>query len=545
MRETSHIGHGADTTRERLSEVDSTEMASDDAGDADAARPRVVRLKLRYKSATVDEFIEKYALDVSPRGIYVNIARPLAVGTLVKLEIRLANEEVVIKGAGTVVWNRDREQASGTRPAGLWIKFIQIDEPSKAFIEKLTSARADAGMAYEEHAEKEADAPVVEKPAQSVQVQEATAPPAAAAPRLRATLVGITAPAMPPARPRLSSLPPIPTPPPPKAASLPPPPVPAPHRLKATLTGITAPTTLPPRPSLASLPPIPTPPPPRARSVPPPPGKALDEQPETDADEATVVWDEAPAASAQEATLIELTAPATLPALPRPASLPPIPTPPPPKVRSTLPVPAAYEENEGEDDTVVWDHEPSEQIGSASLVPVASARPVIATAQQGSAREPSVKTTVTRRQSSSRFELPQWARSGSWVALGFFATVALALAVRSTRWFRSLTTAEPASAIVGGATSAAAPTPSAETAPVLDRPKAEAPPDTAPAATPPVEVEVPPMTSTSPPAIVVPTAAPTPKPTPATRAPSPVPIGIPIVRAKPKPKPAPTIDDGF
>jgi uncharacterized protein (TIGR02266 family) len=524
-------------------------MTSDDAGNADASRPRVVRLKLRYKSATVDEFIEKYALDVSPRGIYVNIARPLAVGTLVKLEIRLASEQVIIKGAGTVVWNRDRELASGTRPAGLWIKFIQIDEPSKAFIEKVASARADAGMAYEEQAEKEADAPIVESPGQSV--QQATALPAAAAPKLRATLVGITAPAMPPARPRLSSLPPIPTPPPPRAASLPPVPVPVPPRLKATLTGITTPATLPPRPRLASLPPIPTPPPPKAASLPPPPGKAFEEQAETDADEATVVWDEAPAAPTQEAILIELTAPATLPALLRPASLPPIPTPPPPKAVSALPVPALpYEEpseKDAEDDTVIWDHEPSHQIGSASLVPVASAPPAIATAQQGSARELSVKTTVTRRRSTSPFELPQWARSGAWVALGFFATVALALAVRSTRWFRSLTTAEVAPVIVGGeATSGATAMTSAETAPVLDRPTAEAPLDAAPAATTPVEATgVPPMTSTSPQAIVVPVPAPTPKPTPAARPTSPVPMGLPTVRAKPKPKPAPTIDDGF
>jgi uncharacterized protein (TIGR02266 family) len=494
-------------------------MASDDAGEAKGSPSRVVRLKLRYKSATVDEFIEKYALDVSSRGIHVNIAKPLAVGTLVKLEIRLASEQLVIKGAGRVVWTRDREQAGSTQPAGLWIKFIQIDEPSKAFIETLTSARADAGLAYEEHAEEESEnATVVGSPVQSQ--QEAAAPPVPAPPRLRATLVGMTAPATPAARPRFPSLPPIPTPPPPKVASLPPP-APALPRLRATLVGIAVPAMSPPRTRMASLPPIPTPPPPKAASLRPPPTTAFEEQGETDADEATVVWDDAPA-------------PATLPAQPHRASLPPIPTPPPPRARSAPPLPTlAYEEQpekDAEDDTVIFEHEPSHQEGSAAPVLVASAPPVVATAQQRSAREASAKTIVTRRRSPSSYKLRPWGRMGAWVALGFFATVVLALAVRSTDWFRALTAVASAPVVAeGGATSAVAPVTSAETEPVLARPAVEVPADAAPAATTPAEDA----------------GAPVPKPTPATRAITPVPLGIATVRAKPKPKPAPTIDDGF
>ncbi len=412
-------------------------MASDDAGEAKGSPSRVVRLKLRYKSATVDEFIEKYALDVSPRGIHVNIAKPLPVGTLVKLEIRLASEQMVIKGAGRVVWTRDRAQGTSTQPAGLWIKFLQIDEPSKAFIETLASARADAGLAYEEHAEQEAEnATVVGSPAPSH--QQPPAPPIPAAPRLRATLVGMTAPAVPPARPRFPSLPPIPTPPPPKVASLPPPPAPslppplAPSlpRLRATLVGIAAPMTSPPRTRMASLPPIPTPPPPKAASLRPPPAPAFEEQGEMDADEATVVWDDAPAPAALPAQLLR-------------ASLPPIPTPPPPKARSAPPLPVlAYDEQpekDAEDVTVIFDHEPSHQEGSAAPVLVAPAPPVVATAQQRSARA-GTKTVVTRRRSPWSYKLRQWGPMGAWVALGFFATVVLVLAVRSTDWFQALTT---------------------------------------------------------------------------------------------------------
>jgi len=524
-------------------------MASDDAGDARASPSRVVRLRLRYKSATVDEFIEKYALDVSPRGICVNIAQPLAVGTLVKLEIRLASDQLVIKGVGTVVWHRDREQASSTRPAGLWIKFIQIDEPSKAFIETVTSARADAGLAYEEHEEKEAeDAAVTGSPAPSHEA--ATSPPVPAAPKLRATLVGITAASTLPARPRVPSLPPIPTPPPSKAASTPAPPVAAAHRLKVTLMGIAAPATSPPRTGVASLPPIPTPPPPKARSLPPPPGGVLAEHGEMDVEDATVVLGEAPDASAQEATLMQVTAPATPPARPRMASLPPIPTAPPPKARPALPLPAVGHEEQSEDDaddvTVIFDHEPPRPEESALPAPVAPAHEVVAPAPpappapRGSAREVSVQTMLTRRRSPSRQDLQRWARTGAWLALSIVATVALGIVVQSTDWFRALTTAAPAPRVAGGAaTSHAEPMPSAEPEPAPTR-LAVAPVDAAPAeATAPAEVDgATPTTSAWP-------QAPAPNPTPVTRPISPVPLPIATARPKPKPKPAPTIDDGF
>jgi uncharacterized protein (TIGR02266 family) len=502
-------------------------MATDDAGDAKGSRPKVVGLKLRYKSATVDEFIEKYALDVSPRGIYVNIAKPLAVGTLVKLEIRLANEQVVIKGVGSVLGNRDRAQASGTRPVGLWIKFIQIDEPSKAFIEKLVSARADAGPAYEEHGEKkEEDAIVVGSLAQSH--QEAPALPIPAAPRLRATLVGIVAPATPPARPRMPSLPPGPVPLPAKAPY-----------------------------------------------VPPPRGTAPDEHGVMDAEDATVVWGEAPTASTRETSLMGVTPPPPLPARPRLPSLPPPPVPPP---RPRLPSSRAYEEQwerDAEDDTVIWDHKPSRRDISASLVPAASprkptlagmtavstpgARPVAATVQEGAARrEASLKTTVIRRRSPAlsphRLSGRTWGRTGAWVASGFFAVVALALAIRSGHWFGALTpSADTPGVAREGATSATAAMTSTEMAPVPARSAVENLVDAAPAATTPAEVAgALPTMGTLPQPIAAPIPAPSPKPAPAarnptprTRAASPGDTDISTIRTKPKPKPAPTIDDGF
>ena len=116
-------------------------------------RVKIVSLNVRYKSATVDEFIENHAHDVSRGGIYIKTANPFPPGTLLKFEIRLASDQAVIAGVGRVVWKRDAGTSNGERPAGMGVKFIKIDEPSKTVIDKLVNTKPDAGKAYESEAE--------------------------------------------------------------------------------------------------------------------------------------------------------------------------------------------------------------------------------------------------------------------------------------------------------------------------------------------------------------------------------------------------------
>ncbi len=131
-------------------------------------RVKIVSLNVRYKSATVDEFIDNHAHDVSRGGIYIKTGSPFPPGTLLKFEIRLASDQALITGVGRVVWKRDTVQGTGDRPAGMGVKFIKIDEPSKTVIDRLVNTRSDAGRAYE--SESESPSP------------EATPAPVAAAP---------------------------------------------------------------------------------------------------------------------------------------------------------------------------------------------------------------------------------------------------------------------------------------------------------------------------------------------------------------------------
>src|SRR6478672_11371551 len=111
-------------------------------------RAKVVSLNVRYKSATVDEFIENHSHDVSKGGIFVKTPSPFPPGTLLKFEIRLAGDKSVISGVGRVVWKREPAQAGSEKPAGMGVKFIKIDDASRAVIDKLILQKADAGRAY-------------------------------------------------------------------------------------------------------------------------------------------------------------------------------------------------------------------------------------------------------------------------------------------------------------------------------------------------------------------------------------------------------------
>ncbi|WP_237245683.1 TIGR02266 family protein [Sorangium cellulosum] len=106
-------------------------------------------MTVRYKSATVDEFIEHHSHDVSRGGIFIKTPSPFPAGTLLKFEIRLQDEQAVIAGVGRVVWKREPAQASDAHPSGMGVKFIKIDEKSKAVITRLVDAQQGAGSAFE------------------------------------------------------------------------------------------------------------------------------------------------------------------------------------------------------------------------------------------------------------------------------------------------------------------------------------------------------------------------------------------------------------
>jgi len=113
-------------------------------------RAKVLSLNVRYKSATVDEFIEHHSHDISKGGIFIKTPSPFPAGTLLKFEIRIREDQPLIAGVGRVVWKREPPQAGADRPAGMGVKFIKLDGHSRELIDRIVAERKTEGPSFEE-----------------------------------------------------------------------------------------------------------------------------------------------------------------------------------------------------------------------------------------------------------------------------------------------------------------------------------------------------------------------------------------------------------
>jgi uncharacterized protein (TIGR02266 family) len=112
-------------------------------------RAKVLTMTVRYKSATLDEFIEHHSHDVSRGGMFIKTPSPFPPGTLLKFEVKIAEDQKVIQGVGRVVWKRESETGDKERPNGMGVKFIKIDDVSRKTIDTLVEGRGNASAAYE------------------------------------------------------------------------------------------------------------------------------------------------------------------------------------------------------------------------------------------------------------------------------------------------------------------------------------------------------------------------------------------------------------
>lgn len=112
-------------------------------------RAKVLTVTVRYKSATLDEFIEHHSHDVSRGGMFIKTVSPFPAGTLLKIEVRIAGDQRVMQGVGRVVWKRESTEARDGAPAGMGVKFIKIDDASRGVIDQLVAKSGGAVSAFE------------------------------------------------------------------------------------------------------------------------------------------------------------------------------------------------------------------------------------------------------------------------------------------------------------------------------------------------------------------------------------------------------------
>jgi uncharacterized protein (TIGR02266 family) len=101
-----------------------------------------VTLKIKFKSETLEQFIERYAVDVSQGGIFIRTKEPLAVGTQMKFEFQLRDASPLIAGEGTVVWTRENDPSRPAIAPGMGVRFDRLAEGSQTVLEKILAEKA-------------------------------------------------------------------------------------------------------------------------------------------------------------------------------------------------------------------------------------------------------------------------------------------------------------------------------------------------------------------------------------------------------------------
>jgi uncharacterized protein (TIGR02266 family) len=107
-------------------------------------------LKVRFKSANLDEFVEHYSTDISRGGLFIKSKKPMAVGTLLKFEFQLKDQSRLIHGVGRVAWTRGEDVASENAPPGMGIKFIKMDAESRDLVHNIVERRGEQPGRYDE-----------------------------------------------------------------------------------------------------------------------------------------------------------------------------------------------------------------------------------------------------------------------------------------------------------------------------------------------------------------------------------------------------------
>ena len=114
-------------------------------GAREARRVQVAGVRVTYETAS-GQSAQGDALNIGKDGIFVKAATPLAIGKRIAFEIHFVGEANPITAIGRVEWTRALGEGDG-RPAGMGVKFIDLDEASTAVLARVVdSADRAAGI---------------------------------------------------------------------------------------------------------------------------------------------------------------------------------------------------------------------------------------------------------------------------------------------------------------------------------------------------------------------------------------------------------------
>lgn len=109
-------------------------------------RPQQVRkavnltVKLAHKG--VDEFVEKYATNISVGGLFIRTREPQPLGTVVHFKVEIANSQRMLQGSAIVKWIRGPTDPAG--PPGMGLEFKELDDASHAVVKRILAGNQAA-----------------------------------------------------------------------------------------------------------------------------------------------------------------------------------------------------------------------------------------------------------------------------------------------------------------------------------------------------------------------------------------------------------------
>ncbi len=107
-----------------------------------------VNLVLKVKYPTQDEFADHFATNISAGGVFLQSRDPKPKGTLLRFEVQLSSGQTVLKGSGVVAWARAPSAAGQPlQVPGMGVKFLELDEPSRALVRRILERKGAASTA--------------------------------------------------------------------------------------------------------------------------------------------------------------------------------------------------------------------------------------------------------------------------------------------------------------------------------------------------------------------------------------------------------------
>ncbi len=101
-----------------------------------------ITLRIKFKSESLDKFLDRYAVDVSPGGIFVRTKKPLAAGTAINFHFTLFDGSPLLSGHGTVVWVRETDPARPEVHPGMGLRFDKLTGQSQSVLAKILSEKS-------------------------------------------------------------------------------------------------------------------------------------------------------------------------------------------------------------------------------------------------------------------------------------------------------------------------------------------------------------------------------------------------------------------